>query len=71
MRWGKKRNAYRILLGTPEAKRPLGRPRRMWVDNIKMDLREIGWDGVDWIDVTQDRDKWRALVNTELNLRVP
>jgi hypothetical protein len=49
----------------------LGRPRRRWVDNIKMDLREIGWDGVDWVDMTQDRDHWRALVNTVMNLRVP
>jgi hypothetical protein len=65
---GEKRNAYRILLGKPEGKRPLGRPRRRWVDNIKM---EIGWDGVDWIDMAQDRDQWRALVNTVLNLRVP
>jgi hypothetical protein len=55
----------------PEGKRPLGRPRRRWVDNIEMDLREIGWDRVDWIDMAQDRDQWRALVNTELNLRVP
>jgi hypothetical protein len=54
-------------VGKPEGKRPLGRPRRRWVDNIKMDLREIGWDGVDWID----RDQWRALVNTVLNFRVP
>jgi hypothetical protein len=64
-------NAYRIFVGNPERKRPLGRPRRRWVDNIKMDLREIGWDGVDWIDVTQDTDKWRTFVNTVLNLRVP
>jgi hypothetical protein len=55
----------------PEAKRPLGRPRRRWVDNIKIDLREIGWDGVDWIDLAQDRDQWSALVNTVMNLRVP
>jgi hypothetical protein len=68
---GEKRNAYRILMGTPEGKRPLGRPRRRRVDNIKMDLREIGWDGADWIDMTQDRDQWRAHVNTVLNLRVP
>jgi hypothetical protein len=68
---GQKRNAYMILVGKPEGKRPLGTPRRMWVDNIKMDLREIGRDGVDWIDVAQDRDQWRALVNTVLNLRVP
>jgi hypothetical protein len=51
--------------------RPLGRPRRKWVDNIKMDLREIGWDGMDWIDLTQGRDQWRALVNMVMNLRVP
>jgi hypothetical protein len=61
---GEKRNAYRILLGKPEGKRPLGRPRRRWVDNINMDLREIGWDGVDWMDIAQDRDQWRALVNS-------
>jgi hypothetical protein len=66
---GEKRNAYRILLGKPEGKRPLGRPRCRWVDNIKIDLREIGWDGVDWIDMAQDRHHWRALVNTVLNLR--
>jgi hypothetical protein len=58
-------------VGKPEGKRPLGRPRRRWVDNIKMDLRETGCDGVDWIDMAQDRDLWRALVNTVLNLRVP
>jgi hypothetical protein len=58
-------------VGKPEGKRPLGRPRRRWVDNIKMDLREIGWYGVDWMDMAQDRDQWRALVNTVLNLRVP
>jgi hypothetical protein len=61
----------RILVGKPEGKRPLGRPRRRWVDNIKMDLREIGWDGMDAIDLAQDRDQWRALVNTVMNLRVP
>jgi hypothetical protein len=54
-----------------EGKRPLGRPRRRWVDNIELDLREIGWDGVDWIYMSQDRNQWRALVNTVLNLRVP
>jgi hypothetical protein len=70
-RMGEKRNAYRILSGNPEGKRPLGRPRRRWVDNIKMDLREIGWDGVDWIDLAQDRDQWRALVKAVMNLRVP
>jgi hypothetical protein len=68
---GEKRNAYRILVGKPEGKRPLGRPRRMLVSIIKMDIRELGWDGVDWIDMAQDRDQWRALVNTVLNLRVP
>jgi hypothetical protein len=78
MRWaghvarvGEKRNVYRILVEKPERKRPLGRPTRRWVENIKMDLREIGWDGVDLIDRAQDRDQWRALVNTVLNLRVP
>jgi hypothetical protein len=64
-------NVYRISVGKPERKRPLERPRRRWVDNIKMDVREIGWDGVDWIDMAQDRDQWRALVNTALNFRVP
>jgi hypothetical protein len=73
MRWaghvaqiGEKRDAYRILVGKAE-----GRPRRRWLDNIKMDLREIGGDEVDWIDMAQDRDQWRALVNTVLKLRVP
>jgi hypothetical protein len=65
------KNAYRILVGKPKGRRPLGRPRRRWVDNIKIDLREMGWDGVDGIDLAQDRDKWRALVNTAMNLRVP
>jgi hypothetical protein len=64
-------NAYRILAGKPQGQRPLGRPRCMWVDNIKMGLREIGWDSANWIGVAQDRDQWRALVNTILNLRVP
>jgi hypothetical protein len=68
---GEKRTAYRLLVGKPEGKIPLARPRRTWVDNIKMDLREVGWDGVDWTDMAQDRDQWRALVNTVLNLRVP
>jgi hypothetical protein len=65
------RNVYRILAGKPEEKRPLGRPRRRWEHNIKMDLREIGWSDMDWTDQTQDRDQWRALVNTVMNLRVP
>jgi hypothetical protein len=68
---GEKRNAYRILVGKPEGKRPLGRPRRKWEGNIKMDVREIEWGGMDWIDLAQDRDQWRALVNTVMNLRVP
>jgi hypothetical protein len=68
---GEKRNAYRILVGKPEGKRPLGRPRLRWEENIRMDLREIGWGGMDWIDLAQDRDQWRALVNTVMNLRVP
>jgi hypothetical protein len=68
---GEKRNAYRILVEIPEGKRPLGRPRRRWVNNIKMDLREIRWDGMNWIDLAQDRDQWRALVNAVMNLRVP
>jgi hypothetical protein len=68
---GEKRNSYRIFLGKPEGKRPLGRPKCRWVDTIKMDRKEIRWDGVDWIDMTQDRDQWRALVYTVLNLQVP
>jgi hypothetical protein len=64
---GAKRNAYRILVGKPEGKSPLGRPRRRWVDN----LREIGWKSGDWIDLAQDRDHWRALVNTVMKLRFP
>jgi hypothetical protein len=65
---GEKRNAYRILVGNPEGKRPLGKPRRRWVNNIKMDLKEIGWDGRDWIDLAQNRDQWRAFVNAVMNL---
>jgi hypothetical protein len=68
---GEVRGAYKILVGRPEGRRPLGRPRRRWEDNIKMDLREIGFGKVDWIHWTQDRDRWRALVNTVMNLRVP
>jgi hypothetical protein len=70
-RMGEKRNAYRILVGKPEEKRSLGRPRHRWVDNIKIDLREIGRDVMDWIDLAQNRGRWRALVNTVMNLRVP
>jgi hypothetical protein len=66
-----KRNAYRLLVEKPEGKRPLGRPRRKWVDNIRMDLGEVRWGDVDWIDFSQDRNRWRALVNSVLNLRVP
>jgi hypothetical protein len=66
-----KRNAYRLLVGKPEGKKPLGRPRRRWVDNIRMVLREMGWGDVDWIGLSQDRNRWRALVNLVLNLRVP
>jgi hypothetical protein len=70
-RMGEKRNAYRILVGKPEERRAVGRPRRRWGDIIRMDLRETVWGGMDWIDVAQDRDQWRALVNTVMNLRVP
>jgi hypothetical protein len=65
------RNAYNVLVGEPEGRRPLGRPRRRREDNIKMDLWEIGFGDVDWIHLAQDRDRWRALVNTVMNLRVP
>jgi hypothetical protein len=68
---GEGRGAYRVLVGRPEGRRPLGRPRRRWEDNIKMDLQEVGWGGMDWIDMTQDRDRWRALVSAVMNLRVP
>jgi hypothetical protein len=61
----------RALVGKPEERRPLGRPRRRWENNIKMDLREVGWGGMDWINLAQDRDRWRALVYTVMNLRVP
>jgi hypothetical protein len=78
MRWAghvtrmeEKRNVYRLLVGKPQGKRPLGRPRRRWIDNIKMDLLEIGLSVVDWIDLAQDRYRWRALVNSVMNLRVP
>jgi hypothetical protein len=68
---GEKRNAGRILVGKSEGKRRLGRPGRRWENNIKMDLREIGSGSMDWIDLAQDRDQWRVLVNTVMNLRVP
>jgi hypothetical protein len=68
---GEKRNVYRLLFGKPEGKRPLGRPRRRWMDNIKMDLLELGVSVVDWIGLVQDRYSLRALVNSVMNLRVP
>jgi hypothetical protein len=70
-RMGEKRNTYRLLVGKPEGKRPLGRSRRRWVDNIKMNLGEIRWGGVHKIGLTQDRDSWRVLVNAVMNLRAP
>jgi hypothetical protein len=69
-RMGKGGNVYRVLVRKPEGKRPLVRPRRRWEDGIKMDLREIGWVGVEWIHLAQDRDNWRAVVNAVMNLRV-
>jgi len=78
MRWaghvarlGEDRGVYRVLMGKPEEKRPLGRPRLRWKDNIKMDLQEVGCWVMDWIRLSQDRDRWRALVKTVMNLRVP
>jgi hypothetical protein len=68
---GEKRNAYRLLVGMPEGRRPLGRPRRRWVDNTRIDLGEVGWGDVDRIGLVQDRNRWRAVVNSVLNLRVP
>jgi hypothetical protein len=68
---GEKINAYRLFVGKPKGKRPLTRPRSRWVDNIRMDRLEIGWGGVDWIGLARDRDKWRALANAVINLRVP
>ena len=69
-RMGEGRGVHRVLVGKPEGKRPLGRPRRRWEDNIKMDLQEVEGGG-DWLELAQDRDRWRALVNTVMNLRVP
>jgi hypothetical protein len=70
-RIGPNSHAYRILVGKPEGTRPLRRRRHGWVDNIKINIREIGWDGMDWTNLAEDRDQWRALVNTVMNLRVP
>jgi hypothetical protein len=69
-RMGGERSVYRVLMRKPEVKRPLGRPRCRWEDGIRMDLREIGWGSIDWIQVAQDRDRWWALVNTVMNLQV-
>jgi hypothetical protein len=69
-RIGENRKAYRILVGKPQRKRPLGRSRRRWENNVRMDLGEIRWGGIDWIDLAQDRDQWRELENTVMNLRV-
>ena len=69
--YGEKRGIYRVLVRKPEGKRPLGIPWCRWVDNIKMDLQEMGCGGTDWIELAQDRDKWRALVNAVMNLQVP
>ena len=78
MRWvehvaciGDWKGVYRVLVGKPEGNRPLGRPRRRWEDNMKMDLQEVGCEGMDWIDLAQDTDRWRALVNAVMNFRVP
>ena len=78
MRWAghvacmsEERGVYRVLVGKPEGRRPLGRPRRRWVDNIRMDLQEVGCGNVDWFGLAQDRDRWRTLVSTVMNLRVP
>jgi len=78
MRWtgriacmGVRRDVYRVLVGKPEGKRPLGRPRRRWEENIKTDLQEVGCGGMDWIELAQDKDRWRALMNAVMNLRVP
>ena len=78
MRWaghvariGEERGVYRVLVGKPEGKRPLGRPRRRWVDNIRMDLQEVGCGYMDWIGLAQDRHTWRTLVSAVMNLRVP
>jgi hypothetical protein len=68
---GAMRNAHKILVGKPEGKRPLAKPKRTWEDNIRIDIKEIGWQGVDWMHMAQDRDQWRAPVKTVMYLRVP
>jgi hypothetical protein len=68
---GEERRAYRVLVGKPEGKRPLGRPRRKWVNNMRMDLQEVGCGYVDWIGLAQERDRWQTLVNEVMKLRVP
>jgi len=70
-RMGERRGVYRVLVGKPEEKRPLGRPRLRWVDNIKMDLQEVECGGIDWIEMALDRDRWRALVNAVMSLQIP
>jgi hypothetical protein len=70
-RMGERRGTYKVLVGKPEGRRPLGRPRRRWEDNIKMDLREVGCSGIDWIYIAQDTDWWRAFVNAAMNIRFP
>jgi hypothetical protein len=67
---GEEKKVYRVFMGKLEGKRPLGKPRRRWEDGIRVDLREMGWRGMDWIQLAQDRGRWRAVVNTEMNLRV-
>jgi hypothetical protein len=69
-RMGERRDAYRALVGKPEGREPLGRPRRKWENNIKIDFRELGWEDIDWIDLAQDEDRWRAVVNTVMNFLV-
>jgi hypothetical protein len=78
MRWawnvacmGERRGVYRVLVGKPEGKRPLGSPRSIWEGNIEVDLQEVGWEGMDWIELAQDRDRWQAIVNAVMNLQFP